>query len=49
VADIKNIVWSGLAGYGWATNKPYVKDHDTALIKLAKLIKLRDSQTTKTT
>ncbi len=43
VADIKSMICSVLAGYVWDTNNPYVKDHDTALIKLAKLIKVRDS------
>jgi hypothetical protein len=37
------MIGSVLAGYVWDTNNPYVKDHDTALIKLAKLIKVRDS------
>jgi flavin-dependent dehydrogenase len=43
VADIKSMICSVLAGYVWDTNNPYVKDHDTALIKLAKLIKVRDA------
>lgn len=43
VADIKSMICSVLAGYVWDTNNPYVKDHSTALIKLAKLIKIRDS------
>ena len=43
VADIKSMICSVLAGYVWDTNNPYVKDHSTALIKLAKLIKVRDS------
>ena len=42
VADIKSMICSVLAGYVWDTNNPYVKDHQTALQKLAKLIKLRD-------
>jgi len=43
VAEIKSMICSVLAGYVWDTNNPYVKDHDTALIKLAKLIKVRDA------
>jgi flavin-dependent dehydrogenase len=43
VADIKSMVCSVLAGYVWDTNNPYVKDHQTALQKLAKLITFRDS------
>ena len=42
VADIKSMICSVLAGYVWDTNNPYVKDHQTALQKLAKLIKVRD-------
>ena len=42
VADIKSMICSVLAGYVWDTGNPYVKDHSTALIKLAKLIKVRD-------
>ena len=43
VPEIKSMICSVLAGYVWDTNNPYVKDHKTALHKLAKLIKLRDS------
>jgi flavin-dependent dehydrogenase len=43
VADIKSMICSVLAGYVWDTNNPYVKNHDTELIKLAKLIKVRDA------
>lgn len=43
VAEIKSMICSVLAGYVWDTNNPYVKDHRTALQKLAKLITLRDS------
>jgi flavin-dependent dehydrogenase len=43
VADIKSMICSVLAGYVWDTNNPYVKDHETALVKLAKLIKVRDA------
>jgi flavin-dependent dehydrogenase len=42
-ADIKAMICSVLAGYVWDTNNPYVKDHSTALIKLSKLIKVRDA------
>ena len=45
VADIKSMICSVLAGYVWDTNNPYVKDHSTELIKLAKLIKVRDALT----
>jgi len=44
VPEIKSMICSVLAGYVWDTNNPYVKDHQTALHKLAKLITLRDSQ-----
>ena len=43
VPEIKSMICSVLAGYVWDTNNPYVKDHKTALQKLAKLITLRDS------
>ena len=43
VPEIKSMICSVLAGYVWDTNNPYVKDHATALHKLAKLITLRDS------
>ena len=43
VVEIKSMICSVLAGYVWDTNNPYVKDHQTALQKLAKLIKIRDS------
>jgi flavin-dependent dehydrogenase len=36
--EIKNMICSVLAGYVWDTDNPYVKNHDTALTKLAKLI-----------
>jgi flavin-dependent dehydrogenase len=45
VPEIKSMICSVLAGYVWDNNNPYVKDHDTALIKLEKLIKLRDGHT----
>ncbi|HQW84591.1 MAG TPA: NAD(P)/FAD-dependent oxidoreductase [Ferruginibacter sp.] len=43
VPEIKSMICSVLAGYVWDTSNPYVKDHETALQKLAKLITLRDS------
>lgn len=43
VPEIKSMICSVLAGYVWDTDNPYVKDHQTALQKLAKLITLRDS------
>lgn len=48
VPEIKSMICSVLAGYVWDTNNPYVKDHKTALQKLAKLITLRDSIKAKT-
>lgn len=41
--EIKKMICSVLAGYVWDTDNPYVKNHETALHKLAKNIKLRDS------
>jgi flavin-dependent dehydrogenase len=38
--EIKNMICSVLAGYVWDMNNPYVKNHDTALVKLARLINL---------
>lgn len=38
--EIKNMICSVLAGYVWDTSNPYVKNHDTALNKLARLINL---------
>ncbi|HAO45423.1 MAG TPA: NAD(P)/FAD-dependent oxidoreductase [Ferruginibacter sp.] len=38
--EIKNMICSVLAGYVWDLDNPYVKNHDTALKKLAKLINL---------
>ncbi len=43
VPEIKSMICSVLAGYVWDTENPYVKDHTTALQKLAKLITLRDT------
>jgi hypothetical protein len=40
---IKSQICSVLAGYVWDTANPYVKDHTTALHKLASLIEKRDS------
>ncbi len=37
---IKNMICSVLAGYVWDLNNPYVKNHNTALTRLAKLISL---------
>jgi len=48
VADIKSMICSVLAGYVWDTKNPYVKDHEFALQKLARLITLRDSLQTTT-
>ncbi len=43
VPEIKSMICSVLAGYVWDLNNPYVKDHTTALQKLARLIELRDT------
>ena len=43
--DVKRMICSVLAGDVWDTDNPYVKNHDTALKKLAKTINLRDSIT----
>lgn len=43
VAETKAKICSVLAGYVWDTNNPFVKKHDTELLKLAKLIKVRDA------
>ncbi|MEO8768645.1 MAG: NAD(P)/FAD-dependent oxidoreductase [Ferruginibacter sp.] len=40
--EVKNMICSVLAGYVWDTTNPYVKDHKTALHKLARLITVRD-------
>lgn len=37
---IKSMICSVLAGYVWDLNNPYVKNHNTALTRLAKLISL---------
>ena len=39
---IKNMICSVLAGYVWDLENPYVKNHATALQKLARTIELRD-------
>jgi flavin-dependent dehydrogenase len=39
---IKSMICSVLAGYVWDLDNPYVKDHDTALKKLANTITVRD-------
>jgi hypothetical protein len=38
--EIKNMICSVLAGYVWDLDNPYVKNHDTALTKLSRLINL---------
>jgi flavin-dependent dehydrogenase len=40
---IKSQICSVLAGYVWDSSNPYVKNHKTALHKLASLITIRDS------
>lgn len=40
--EIKNSICSVLAGYVWDKNNPYVREHATAVKKLAKMIKYRD-------
>ena len=42
VLRIKSMICSVLAGYVWDLKNPYVKDHTTALQKLARTIELRD-------
>ncbi|PWT78679.1 MAG: pyridine nucleotide-disulfide oxidoreductase [Bacteroidetes bacterium] len=42
---IKSQICSVLAGYVWDTTNPYVKNHQTALHKLASKINIRDSLT----
>lgn len=42
VLRIKSMICSVLAGYVWDLKNPYVKDHSTALQKLARTIELRD-------
>lgn len=38
--NIKNMICSVLAGYVWDLDNPYVKNHDTALPKLVRLIEV---------
>ncbi len=38
--EVKNMICSILAGYVWDQNNPYVRDHSTALKKLARLIEI---------
>ena len=38
--EIKNMICSVLAGYVWDKDNPYVKNHDTALVKLARMINI---------
>jgi flavin-dependent dehydrogenase len=40
--QIKSMICSVLAGYVWDVENPYVKNHNSALIKLASLIEMRD-------
>jgi hypothetical protein len=39
---VKSQICSVLAGYVWDLTNPYVRDHKTALTKLARTITLRD-------
>jgi len=41
--SIKSMICSVLGGYDWDMDNIYVKDHSTALHKLARVITLRDS------
>ena len=45
--EIKNKICSVLAGYVWDTSNTYVKDHATALTKLAKLIEFEKKYSAK--
>lgn len=40
--EVKNQICSVLAGYVWDMSNPYVKNHDTALKRLARTIELTD-------
>lgn len=42
VPQFKSMICSVLAGYVWDTDNPFVKDHKTALQKLARTVELRD-------
>ena len=44
---IKSQICSVLAGYVWDLENPYVKNHQTALQRLASMISFRDSQAVK--
>ena len=44
---IKSQICSVLAGYVWDLENPYVKNHKTDLIRLASIIRFRDSQLSK--
>ena len=44
---IKSQICSVLAGYVWDLDNPYVKNHQTALQRLASMISFRDSQAVK--
>ena len=41
-AAVKSQICSVLAGYVWDESNPYVKNHDTALKRLARTIELTD-------
>ena len=43
--EIKNMICSVLAGYVWDLDNPYVKNHATALTKLARLIEIEKKLT----
>jgi flavin-dependent dehydrogenase len=40
--EVKRQICSVLAGYVWDQNNPFVKEHDTALVKLVKFISFQD-------
>jgi flavin-dependent dehydrogenase len=44
-SEVKNQICSVLAGYVWDLDNPFVKQHDKALVSLAKLIRHRKSTT----
>jgi flavin-dependent dehydrogenase len=45
VPKFKSMICSVLAGYVWDTDNPFVKDHKTALQKLARTVELRNMLT----
>ncbi len=45
VPKFKSMICSVLAGYVWDMDNPFVKDHKTALQKLARTVELRDMLT----